>query len=196
MSSNQRNWSVFLGVIGATGAAAIAYLLLAGPSEDNLQRTLIVTARLSLFLLLLVFVARPLRQLLPTPATMKLLRLRRLLGIAFAGVHTTHLGLILYRFNTVESFTFDLAERATGMLTYAVIYVMFATSFDATTRMLGPRNWRMLHKVGIYWLFIAFAQTQLPESLDHLPDVNWWLVSLIAAAIVIRLTAYLAKRSR
>jgi DMSO/TMAO reductase YedYZ heme-binding membrane subunit len=73
---------------------------------------------------------------------------------------------------------------------------MFLTSFNATAKMLGPKNWRILHKVGLYWLFIAFTQTQLPDSLDELNNINWMLLVLIAAALVIRLTAYFAQRQR
>ena len=89
-----------------------------------------------------------------------------------------------------------VANNIPGTLTYVMMFVMFATSFNATTRMLGPRNWRILHKIGLYWLFVGFTQTQLPDSANELNGMNWFLVGLIFVALATRLTAYLAKNIR
>jgi DMSO/TMAO reductase YedYZ heme-binding membrane subunit len=197
MTSNQRNWGVFLAAIAATSFVAAAYLALAGSNNETILVTLRASARLAFVVLLIVFVARPLQQMFRTPFTATLLRNRRLLGIAFAGIHTAHLGLIIYRSRVVENFDFTVGANLPGAFTYAVILLMFLTSFDATAKMLGPKRWRILHKIGLYWLFIAFTQTQLPESLnrlDQLGAVTWAMLTLIAAALVTRLTAYFAKR--
>jgi DMSO/TMAO reductase YedYZ heme-binding membrane subunit len=196
MTSNLRNWTVFFGAIAATSLAAAAYLALAGSHDEAILITLRLSARVAFIVLLIIFVARPLQQMFRTPFTASLLRNRRLLGIAFAGIHTAHLGLIIYRSRVVETFDFTVSANLPGAFSYTVILVMFLTSFNATAKMLGPKNWRILHKVGLYWLFIAFTQTQLPDSLDELNNINWMLLVLIAAALVIRLTAYLAKRQR
>jgi DMSO/TMAO reductase YedYZ heme-binding membrane subunit len=129
-----------------------------------------------------------------TPATAKLLKHRRLLGIAFSGIHTAHLGLIFYRARMIPDFNLNISESLLGGLTYVVIYLMFLTSFDATARALGSRNWRVLHKVGLYWVFVAFVPTLLPESRDQLAGANGLIILLTAVAIVIRLTAFLANR--
>ena len=184
------------GIIILCILAAIAFLATVGITEDNSKIALRLSARIAFVLLLVIFVARPLQQMFATPFTAKLLRNRRLLGVAFAGIHTAHLGLIFHHMRVVPDFDFNFVARLPGMLTYGVVFLMFATSFNATTRMLGPARWRILHKVGLYWLFIAFVQTQLPKSLDHLERVNWFLIAMIFVALVIRLTAYLAKRQR
>jgi DMSO/TMAO reductase YedYZ heme-binding membrane subunit len=199
MTSNQRNWAVYLAAIAATSFVAATYLALAGSNNETILVTLRASARFAFIVLLIVFVARPLQQLFRTPFTATLLRNRRLLGIAFAGIHTAHLGLIIYRSRAVETFDFTVGANLSGAFSYAVILLMFLTSFDATAKMLGPKRWRILHKIGLYWLFIAFTQTQLPESLDQLGQlgtVNWTMLMLIAAALVIRSTAYLAKSRR
>jgi DMSO/TMAO reductase YedYZ heme-binding membrane subunit len=199
MTSNQRNWAVYLAAIAATSFVAATYLALAGSNNETILVTLRASARFAFIVLLIVFVARPLQQLFRTPFTATLLRNRRLLGIAFAGIHTAHLGLIIYRSRAVETFDFTVGANLSGAFSYAVILLMFLTSFDATAKMLGPNRWRILHKIGLYWLFIAFTQTQLPESLDQLGQlgtVNWTMLMLIAAALVIRSTAYLAKSRR
>lgn len=196
MTSNQRNLAVFAAAAGLTGLASAAYLGIAGVTDDNIRILLRLSARLAFVTLLLVFVARPLRQILPSPATAKLLANRRLVGIAFAGIHTAHAGLILFRAQQVPSFDFTPSASIPGLLTYGVIYLMLITSFDRPARAIGRKAWRVLHKAGLFWLVFAFAQTQLPDSLDDLSGVNWWLASLLVLALVIRMTAFFARLQR
>jgi len=196
MTSNQRNWAVFFTAFAATGLTSIAFFNVVGIDDESSRIALRLSARIAFVILLLVFVARPLHQLFVTPITSKLVRNRRLLGVAFAGIHTAHLGLIIHRTRTFDDVEFSLVANLPGVLTYVVIYLLFATSFDATAKMLGPRNWKMLHKVGLFWILAVFAQTQLPDSLDKLDDMNWLLVTMIAAALIVRTTAYLARRQR
>ncbi len=195
LSSSQRNWAAFGGAAAGTLALAAAYLGIAGTDDESLRFALRSSAHLSFLVLLLVFVARPLRQLSQTPWTGVLLRNRRLFGIAFAGVHTAHLCLILYRDRMVDDFHFSGSASLLGGISYAVIYLMFLTSFDSTTRALGPKNWRILHKVGLYWIFLSFLPTLIPESREQLAGPNGVLIALTAVAIAIRLTAFFARRA-
>jgi len=196
VTSNERNLAVFAAAIGLTLLASAAYLGVAGISDDNIRILLRASARLALVVLLLAFVARPLRQLLPSPASARLLANRRLIGIAFAGIHTAHAMLILYRAQQIPGFEFAPSASIPGLLTYGIIYLMLITSFDRPARAIGRKAWKVLHKAGLFWLVFAFAQTQLPDSLDNLSGVNWWLVALIVLALVIRMTAFFAKFQR
>ena len=152
--------------------------------------------RVAFLVLLVVFVARPLRQLLRTPSTLALLRNRARIGLAFAGVHTGHLLLLVYRAREFANFQLSVAENAIGAFVYALMFAMVVTTFRAPARAIGPRAWRVLHKTGLYVLTAIFAQTQLPRSLDDLSGLNWWLVAALAAALVIRLTAFFARRAK
>ena len=194
LTSNQRNWTVFLTAMVLTLAGSAVYLNTSGVNDDNIRLSLRLTANLAFVVFLLAFIARPLRQLVTTPLTIAWLKNRRLIGIAFAGIHTAHLALIFYRAEEVPDFDFTITDNLLGAFTYLMIYLMFFTSFNATARAVGPKSWQMLHKVGLYWIFIVFAQTLLPESSDDLSDVNWWLLGATAVALVVRLTAFLAKR--
>ncbi|MDH3336884.1 MAG: ferric reductase-like transmembrane domain-containing protein [Gammaproteobacteria bacterium] len=194
LTSNQRNWSVFFGAIAITVIAAAIYFGSVGVNDDTIRVSLRLSAHAAFVLLLVVFVARPLRQLVNSPLTLALLRNRRLIGIAFAGIHTAHLGLIFYRDKMVDDFDLNISESLLGGATYVVIYLMFITSFDATTRALGPKNWRLLHKVGLYWILLAFVPTLLPASTDQVIAVNGFLILLTAVAVTVRLTAFFAKR--
>lgn len=144
-----------------------------------------LTARVSFVILLIIFVARPAQQIFRTPFTAKLLRRRRLLGVAFTGMHTAHLLLIFYRIQVSESFTLA-ANNIPGAFIYVLIFSMFATSFDATTRMLGPQNWKRLHTVGLFVIFVAFAQREIPRSMETAESANWILTALAVGALLLR----------
>lgn len=193
MTTSQRNWAVFLGSMAATYLISTLVLLVSGVTDESIRLVLRLSARTAFVVLLIVFVARPLRQMFKTPYTAMLLRNRRLLGIAFAGIHTAHLGLIVYRSHMSDDFEFSVGANLLGALTYFVILLMFVTSFDRAAKLLGPKNWRLLHKLGLFWLFVTFSQTQLPDPVDDWNGVNWTLIALIVAALVIRMTAYFAK---
>ena len=194
MTSNQRNWTVFLTTMGVALAVSFAVLAVAGKNEENIRSLLRMTARLAFLLLLVVLVARPLRQLVKTPGTLTLLKNRRSLGVSFAGMHTAHLALIMTLAYRVPAFELNWITRLPGMATYMMIYLMLITSFDRPARAIGKKRWKVLHKVGLYWLFIAFAQRELPRSLDNVDPVIWLLTALITAALVIRITAFFVTR--
>lgn len=153
-----------------------------------------LTARLAFVVFLLVFVARPLQQLFATKFTAKLLRRRRLLGVAFAAVHSAHLGLIFYRVHVSDEFVLSYSANTLGALVYLLIFAMFATSFDSTTRMLGPRNWKILHTFGLFVIFIAFAQREVPRSLETAVEANWILTGLALVAVLLRALPLLQSR--
>ena len=193
MTSNQRNWFVFLGAVAITALTSVLYFTAAGVSDETIRVTLRSSAHASFITLLVVFVARPLRQLRPTPLTASLLSNRRLLGIAFAGIHTAHLGLILLRDRLTADYCFSVIENALGGVIYLLIFLLFATSFDGPARALGPRNWRILHKLGLYAIFVAALQTIVPDSREQLVSINGALTLLAVVALVIRLTVFLAR---
>jgi len=193
MSNNQRTATAFIGATALTGIAAAAYLGTAGVGDDSIRLSLRVSGRIAFVILLVVFAARPLQQLLKAPWTAKLLRNRKLLGVAFAGIHTAHLGLILMRMNQLPDFGVSFEKNLPGMFVYAFIFAMLITSFDGPARALGKKPWKALHKVGLFFLVFAFTQSQLPQSLDQLELVNGLLIALATIALVIRIAAFAAK---
>lgn len=195
MTNNQKNWTVLLSAIAVSALAYSAYLAGVGTSEEHVLTLLRWSARASFLLLMLVFVARPLQQLLRKPWTAKLLRNRRLIGIAFAGLHTAHLGLIVYRERISEDFVFRATDNLSGALVYSVILIMLVTSWDSTTKLLGRRNWKILHTVGLYILFVAFTDAVRPYSLDDATPINWLLLAIAILSLLIRITAF-AKRQK
>lgn len=196
MTSNQKNWTTV--AVTAIGSVALAgaYLQYAGLSDESVRLLLRLTARLAFFVFVLVFIARPLRDIVKTQLTRTLLANRRQLGLVVATLMYVHLGLIGYRFGTSSAINLD-ASAIFGGVAYAMLGLMFVTSFDAVVRAMGPRRWRLLHKTGIYVVAIPFVATLLPETRDQLfaPDYVGFTV-LIAFAAFIRLMAYFTNRKR
>lgn len=179
-----------------TLGVCIAYLGMTDTSDDNIRLVLRAGGKFSFVLLLVVFIARPLRQLIRAPFTQSLLKNRALIGVSFAGAHTAHLMMIIYRTQQNPEFELTPGGTWTGIVLYTLIYAMLITTFSRPRRTIGPRYWRILHKTGLYVLTLGFIQSQLPSSLDDLSAMNWWLMPLIVVALVIRLTAFFARRSR
>ena len=194
MTNDQRTLAQFLASTALVAAACVAYLITAGLADDNIRLLLRLTARVAFVVLLLVFIARPLLELIKTPLTLALLKNRKQLGVTFAGIHTVHMTLIFYRAQQVPDFEFSLASNLPGMVTYVIIYLMLITSFSGPAKAIGPKAWHILHKTGLFLITAVFAQTQLPRSMDDFADVNWGLVGLLIFALLVRATAFFGKR--
>jgi hypothetical protein len=139
-------------------------LLVSGDFSDlSLHAVIRWTARVSAALFLGAFLARPLLHFFNTASTRWLRRNRRYLGVSFAVSHTFHLAAILWLVFRSSSFRKELDPVATtgGVLGYLVLYAMTATSFDRTARWIGPKAWRWLHGLGLYYLWFIFFFTYL-----------------------------------
>jgi DMSO/TMAO reductase YedYZ heme-binding membrane subunit len=189
-TSNQRNWLAFGLAALLTAAGSATYFAMAGIDDASLVVALRTSAHMAFVVLLLVFVARPLRQLKPARSTTALLRNRRFLGLVFAGIHAVHLGLIVLRARLHPEFGLFVAGNLAGAVVYLAIVAMFVTSFDAPARALGRKRWRVLHKTGLYLVFAAFVPTLVPASRAEWLGANGVLCVLAAAGIAIRLAAY------
>ena len=193
MTSNQRNWTVLLTTMLAIGAVVLTIFELSGTNQQTVTLTLRLTAFSSLLIFLLLFIARPLRQLLDSPLTRTLKDNRRYFGIALAGSHTVHLVLIvIYVFGVGVPFQ----TLFIGGVAYAFLYLMLITSFDAPAAAIGPLAWRRLHKAGLYWIGATFTFT-LSKNLIANPSsrVHQIVVASILVAISVRVIAYLKHRS-
>lgn len=157
--------------------------------DDNIRLALRHSAQLAYVFLLAVLIARPLQQLLRKPWTAKLLRKRRLLGVAFAGVMTAHLSLIVFRFTYTPDLTYPTSSLVIGGGAYTLLYLMFITSFDGPTRALGPRAWKNLHRTGLVWFGIIFAA---PRSLADLTDFAY--LKLGVPMLIVLLLRFVAWR--
>ncbi len=196
MTSSQRNWTVLFSSMLAVSAVVITIFDKNGINEATATLTLRLTAWTSFLSFLLVFIARPLRQLLNSPMTAKLLKNRRYVGIAMAGSHTVHLILIVWFFTSVSESGPTPQVLVFGGVGYVLLYLMLFTSFDRPAAAIGPAAWRRLHKTGLYWIGGVFAFTFVPKFLTQ-PDNLTYQAStlLIFAAVGIRVAAHLRRKA-
>jgi DMSO/TMAO reductase YedYZ heme-binding membrane subunit len=108
---------------------------------------------------------------------------------------TAHLVLIVWLWFFVIREPIPILLLVGGGGAYAMLLLMLITSFDSTARALGPRNWRRLHKVGLYWIGAVFANTIVPDVVRE-PQNPFYLLTalLMLAAIAVRVLAWYRRR--
>lgn len=165
-------------------ALAVVVLLVELPGEPGIRAGLRLTARTSLVLFLAAFTASSIQSFTRGGAGKWLLANRRHLGVAFAASHAIHAGLIVALAATSRGYRDGLGAGNAGALAgYAVLVALTITSFDRPTRWLGRRRWRVLHKVGVYALWLVFAAVYLPAATRE-PGYALPAAALVAAIAV------------
>jgi DMSO/TMAO reductase YedYZ heme-binding membrane subunit len=170
-----------------------------GIDEPGVRALIRATARSSVLLFVLAFVARPLREVWRHDSSGWLLRNRRYVGLGFAISHALH-GLALVWFATAhpEAYRADVATSTVvlGGIGFAFAAAMAATSNDASVRALGRRRWQGLHRTGIWWLFGVFFAT-FAGAFAGSPNAIYGTVSLVLlAALGLRIGVFLRARGR
>lgn len=178
--------------------AAMSFHLLAshGWDVEGVRLVIRATARTSLVLFVLAFAAGAMAELLPNAATRWQRRNRRHLGMAFAISHLIHLAAILSLAGVDRALFWTLTNVAAIVLAgtaYLFIAAMALTSFDRTAAWLGPRNWRLLHLIGGWYVWISFAVAV--GKRVPLDRFYWPMMALVLAAGIVRLIA-MARRGR
>ncbi len=135
-----------------------------------------LSVRCSVPWLYLAFASSSLNILLQNQFSRWLLRNRRYIGICFATAMGWQLFFILWMlighwtYYIEEVYWFeDLVEQVPG---YLFLIAMTLTSFQPGRSKLSPREWRFLHKVGIYFIFLVVWRTYWYE-LYYYDDIQF-----------------------
>jgi DMSO/TMAO reductase YedYZ heme-binding membrane subunit len=185
----RKNLTVFGLSLLLAGGSVLTYFSSNGADEEHLRQMLRLSAWMALLIYLVVFVTRPLNQLVGSSFSRTLLRNRRYFGITLAAVMSVHLVLLLI--------VNDQAFKNVGPIVYVLLFLMLLTSFDSAPAKLGPRNWRLLHKTGLYGLGFAYALAVGGAFLKTPFDpVYLALTILMTAAITIRVAAFWKQRKK
>jgi hypothetical protein len=176
----------------AIGALAAIVLGLHGPGEEGMRALLRVTARTSLVLFLLAYLASTLRALADRPFTRWLIRNRRYVGLSFAVSHGVH-GLAIVGLSRATGTPPEPGTLAAGGLAYGFLAAMTATSFDRSAAWLGPRWWNRLHRTGVHFLWFVFAFT-FAGTLSQASGAHAVFAALASAALLLALALRVAVR--
>ena len=158
------------------------------PGPEEVRATIRATAFTSSIPFLLVFAASPLHRLRPSNLTRWLVRNRRYLGLSVAASHASHLAgivslLVLYPPATPV----NRATLVFGGAGFVLLGLMAATSNDASQRALG-RAWGVLHKVGLYVLWLDFIFTYMGMATSA--PFHAVMTRAFAAAWTLRIVAF------
>ncbi len=196
-TSNTSIIAVYLLVLALVGVPMLVLISPQFEDQASIAVALRSSAQLAFLVFITIFVARPLRALHANAFTQFLLRYRPYLGLAFAAIMTVHLALIGW------SFIFVIGERPPwitlifGGTAYALMFLMAMTTFPAAARALGPRNWRRLHKTGLYFIGAIFVNA-LSGDIVEKPTDPFYLAAaiLIVLAIAIRATVFIKEKNQ
>jgi methionine sulfoxide reductase heme-binding subunit len=171
-------------------------------SAADISHLIAVSVRLSVPWLYLAFAASAIAALWPGRASRWLLRQRRALGLCYAAGMAWQLLFILWLvllhrewYIEYQHSPYALAEEIPG---YLLLGAMTLTSFDRPRRWLRPSHWRMLHTVGIWFLWGETWSYYWSQIYD-LRDVQWtgtlyyWLGLL---AWLLRIGAWMQELAR
>jgi DMSO/TMAO reductase YedYZ heme-binding membrane subunit len=178
---------------------AVAAVAMFGTGVEGLQALARYSGRAGLLWFALVFSIAPLHRLAPGEWTRLALRRRRSLGLAFGAHHLVHL-VELLTYLEVSGKGFDVSRAAGGMVGYAFLVAMMLTSTDKAVARLGAKNWKRLHRTGLWYLWIVFLLTYLPRVRGQRPTAGGgpleWSVCLaiVVALAALRLAAFTARR--
>ena len=131
-----------------------------------------ISVRCAVPLLYVTFAASALAFLFRADWSRWLLRNRKYLGLSFAGAMAWQLFFIIWLVTLHRDYyvqeVYVLRDVIEGVSGYTFLVLMTITSFDFGRRRLTARQWRILHKVGIYVLWI------------YAYSVYWWEVHYYA----------------
>jgi methionine sulfoxide reductase heme-binding subunit len=191
---NSRAAPLVLAGVLATAGVITGFIL----GSDYAEQWLLAaryTARASFAVFLIVYcVSSPLR-LWPSETTKLLVRHRRQWGLGFALAHTIHLGALAY-YNIIILNMPGLQALLGGGLAYGLMFVMAATSNNASMRRLGIW-WKRIHIMGIHWIWFIFTFSYFGRLFD--PE-RWMqgavLFPLCMAALGLRVWAWRQGRGK
>ncbi len=191
-----KGWRITILVSLGLVALAAFQLGVWGTGEEGIRVLVRSTARCSVVLFALAFSASALRSFWRGPTTKWLLANRRYLGVSYAASHALHAAALVALFGASTEFAESLGAVTLvgGGIAYVFTFAMAATSSDAAVRALGTTNWRRLHLVGGWYIWIIFAQSYLPRAAM---DPAYLPAGMIVLAVpALRTAAHLRQRAR
>ncbi len=183
---------IALAALGALSVGLAGYALEGGWSADGAASGARVTARFGLPWFVAAWSASALARLWPGGWRTIALRRRRAIGLGFAAAHLVHFAALLIA-TLVFSQPSALEKVIGGGVGYAFVVAMALTSNDQSVRLLGARNWKLLHATGGYVIAFIFAVAYFGR-LETAPWLAIGALMLLGGAASLRLAAWAKRR--
>ncbi len=193
-------WPLFWLLSVPVSLVMVVEFLETGLSAAGVAHLIPFSVRWAVPLIYLVTATSALYTLFPGPLSTWLIRNRKFIGFSFA-VAMAWQGLFIglmsiyyrdYYFDEI----FLLRDELEGSTGYIFLAAMVATSFDFGRKRLSAKQWKLLHRSGVYFLW-AYPFTVYWWSLFYYPDpvfidhVFYWSGFL---AFALRIAAWGKKR--
>jgi len=201
-SKHLNNWSLFAIIVVPMCIAAVLKTATADLATPAGVGTMITfSVRLAVPWLFLAFGSSSLYVVFPGTFSLWLLRNQRIMGLCFATGMAWQLFFILILttvhydyYMAEENGIHSLVERVPG---YFFIFAMTITSFRFGRSKLSPRQWKLLHKVGIYFLWGVMFSAYWYELFyyDDIQVIDYVYFWFGFAAWGIRMLAWSKKRA-
>ncbi|MEM6612756.1 MAG: hypothetical protein AAF652_10985 [Cyanobacteria bacterium P01_C01_bin.72] len=175
-----QKWQIVQWSTAIIGIALVFILLLNGLNEASWRIAIRFTARTSCILFLLAFTASSFRRIKSTSFSNWLITNHRYLGLSIAISHGYHaIAIAAVAILTSENMVRDNHGANLG---YVFIILMTITSFEPPATLLGRRSWKILHTVGMYYLWLSFT-VAFSERISE----SWLLYFPFMASLIIGL---------
>jgi sulfoxide reductase heme-binding subunit YedZ len=176
-------WLFALIVVPMCVATLVAMSRLDLSSPEAISAMIQFSVRLAVPWLFIAFASSSLVVVFPGQLSKWLLRNRRMIGLCFAAGMAWQLFFIIWLvtgfwgYYLEEAYSyFDLAEQVPG---YLVLFAMTVTSFRIGRDRLSSRQWKILHKYGIYFLWAVVWSTYWFElfyydDVQYIDHIYYW----------------------
>lgn len=164
-----------------------------GVTEESTRLAIRWSARFAVVLFCGAFGASALQHFFKNSFTFWLRMNRKYLGISFAITHLLHLAFLVLlqkQFHPV----FELAKTSSllaGGTAYFFVVAMLLTSFELFSKRLTPKQWKILHSIGGWWIWAIFFNSYGKNALAYPGYMLLFL--LLGATAVLRIVASFRK---
>jgi sulfoxide reductase heme-binding subunit YedZ len=193
-SATQKGMRLLGAITFALAVMCLGLVLGFGFGPEGAHAVVRWTARTSLVLFTLAYVARPLVQLRPTRTTRDILAYRKWIGLGFAVSHGFHLaGIIAIAWPAPGAFIRSQDPTILiAVATFLLLGAMAVTSVERIKKAMPPKTWKRLHRTGMHFAWISFFATYAAAIAASLA---YALPTAVLAAIAgVRAAAWLRGR--
>ena len=193
-----RLWGLVTGLISVSAIIPLSQIDTTNPA--HISGMIQQTVRLAVPWLFVAFAASSLVYVFPNKFSKWIARNRRIFGLCFAAGMAWQLFFILwlvigsFEYYMAEAYSYyDLSEQIPG---YIILFAMTFTSFKFGRSMLSPRQWKFLHKGGIYFIWAVVWSTYWFELYfyDDIQPIDYAYYWMGIAAWGMRLAGWTKKR--
>jgi DMSO/TMAO reductase YedYZ heme-binding membrane subunit len=159
--ATQKGMRLLGAVTLALAVMCLALVLGYGAGPEGAHAVVRWTARTSLVLFTLAYVARPLVQLRPTRTWRDVLAYRKWIGLGFATSHGFHLaGIIAIAWPDPGAVIRSQNPTIViAVATFLLLGAMAVTSVERIRKAMPPKTWKRLHRTGMHFAWISFFAT-------------------------------------